>query len=113
MHDIIRLFLAMCVSQGILVLSIISVAVFLYFQDQAKSSQNTSSLNEDELRKIRRKRMAVIAQAQVVDNVDKDKQNTNTQNNTSQPATPKTVDKENWSVDTFVSIIQTLSKRKR
>jgi hypothetical protein len=74
MHDIIRLFLAMCASQGILVLSIISVAVFFYFQDQPKyNSQNTSSLNEDELRKIRRKRMAAITQARLVAKVDKEK----------------------------------------
>ena len=92
MHDIIRLFLAMCVSQGILVLSIISVAVFFYFQDQPKSSQNTSSLNEEELRKIRRKRIAAITESRVVAKVDKDTKKTSTQINNSQPTTPKTVD---------------------
>ena len=110
MHDIIRLILAMCVSQGILVLSIISVAVFFYFQDQPKSSHNTSSLNEEELTKIRRKRMAAIKKARVVAKVDKDKKKTNTQKNTSQPTTPKTIDtsrgsEENWLVETSLEDI--------
>jgi len=119
MHDVIRLFLAMCVSQSILVLSIISVAVFFYFQDQTKydNSQNTSPLSEAELRKMRRKRMAAIAETRVVAKLDNDTKKTNAQNNTCQPTTPKTVDtsrdsKEKWSVIRLF-LMQTLSIRKR